>query len=168
MEPRHGTYALILTACTDTLLQVGKLGPLQVTPGVYIYVGSAFGPGGVRARVAHHQRRTTHPHWHIDYLRRATQLVEVWYTYDPLRREHHWAEALQQMRGVSLPLPRFGASDCTCAAHLYLCQRRPSWQTLQNRLRRTGRAPLPLYCQQLAPEASSLASGSINPEPQIA
>jgi Uri superfamily endonuclease len=32
---------------------------LQLQRGFYVYVGSALGPGGVRARVAHHQKSVT-------------------------------------------------------------------------------------------------------------
>lgn len=80
----HGTYALILSSATDCLLQIGRLGQLHVQPGFYVYVGSAFGPGGVRARVWHHQRSSARPHWHVDYLRRTARLVEVWYTAEVL------------------------------------------------------------------------------------
>lgn len=153
MQPRPGTYALILAAETVARLQVGSLGPLLLTPGYYVYIGSAFGPGGVRARVAHHQRPAARPHWHIDYIRPLTQLREIWYTYDPRRREHHWAELFRQMRGSAVPLLGFGASDCTCATHLYRYARRPAWQTFRRRLHYTDHTHAPLYCHTLAPEA---------------
>ena len=153
MEPRPGTYALVLAAWTDTQLQVGKLGLLHVASGLYVYVGSAFGPGGVRARVAHHQRRAVRPHWHIDYLRTVTQLLAVCYTYDAQRREHQWAEAMLQMRGASIPLARFGASDCACATHLVFFRGCPSWLTWQRTLRRLGRPHMSFSWPQRAPQA---------------
>jgi Uri superfamily endonuclease len=58
---------------------MGSLGRLQLRPGYYVYVGSAFGPGGLRARIEHHARPAVRPHWHIDYLRRYTRLEAVWY-----------------------------------------------------------------------------------------
>jgi len=42
---------------------------LDLLPGYYIYIGSAFGPGGVRARMLRHLRADKPKHWHIDYLR---------------------------------------------------------------------------------------------------
>src|SRR5262245_8901343 len=96
LESRPGTYTLILSSSADLSVSIGRLGSLHVQPGFYAYVGSAFGPGGVRARVAHHCRRAAQPHWHIDYLRRAVPVTEIWYAYDQLRREHQWAAVLQQ------------------------------------------------------------------------
>ena len=155
MDARPGTYALILSSSADQSVQIGRLGQLHVQPGFYVYVGSAFGPGGVLARVAHHRQRTAQPHWHIDYLRVVAPLTEIWYAYDPLRREHQWAEALRQLRGASTPLQRFGASDCTCASHLYFFTRRPSWHAFRRRMRQVCRDHTPIYCQQLVPDTPS-------------
>jgi Uri superfamily endonuclease len=55
-EPRPGTYALLLSSAADGVIRVGRLGDLRLQPGFYVYVGSALGPGGVRARLAHHMR----------------------------------------------------------------------------------------------------------------
>ena len=152
-EPRlqsiPGTYALILVAAADRLIQIGRLGPLHVRAGFYVYVGSAFGPGGVRARVAHHRRHAARPHWHIDYVRLVTSLSAIWYTYDTLRREHQWAEVWQRTRGVFIPLQRFGASDCTCASHLYFLSTRPSWHAFRSSIRSACRDHLPVHCQRL-------------------
>jgi Uri superfamily endonuclease len=149
LQSTPGTYALILSAAADHLIQIGRLGQLYVHTGFYIYVGSAFGPGGVRARIAHHCRRAARPHWHIDYLRLVASLTALWYTYDTLCREHQWAEVLQRTRGVSIPLQRFGASDCTCASHLYFLSTRPSWYAFRSGLRNACCDHLPVYCQRL-------------------
>ena len=132
-----GTYALMLQADHKQTVQVGRLGQLAVEPGCYVYVGSALGPGGVRARVGHHSRLATRPHWHIDYLRRAATLRHVWYSYDCVRREHAWADTFARMPGASIPLLGFGASDCTCIAHLYFFPRQPGLDTFRRRLRAT-------------------------------
>ena len=135
MNAHPGTYALILQADHRRIVQIGRLGQLAVEPGCYVYVGSALGPGGVRARVGHHTRLTTHPHWHIDYLRRAAALRHVWYSYDCVRREHAWADIFAHLPGASIPLPGFGASDCTCPAHLYFFPRQPRLDSFRRRLR---------------------------------
>jgi len=134
MNAHPGTYALILQADRQRTVQVGRLGQLTVEPGCYVYVGSALGPGGVRARVGHHSRLATRPHWHIDYLRRAAALRHVWYSYDCVRREHAWADIFARMPGASIPLPGFGASDCTCLAHLYFFSRQPRLDSFRRRL----------------------------------
>lgn len=151
LQSTPGTYALILSAVADELVQIGRLGQLQVRAGFYVYVGSAFGPGGVRARVAHHSRGAARPHWHIDYLRVAAHLTTIWYTYDTRRREHQWAEVLQGTRGASIPLQRFGASDCPCASHLYFLSTRPSWPAFRSGIRNACRDHLPVHCQRLEP-----------------
>jgi hypothetical protein len=56
LPSRPGTYALIFTTDADLEIQVGRLGQLHVRPGVYVYVGSAHGPGGLAARVLRHAR----------------------------------------------------------------------------------------------------------------
>ena len=135
MNALPGTYALILQADHRRVVRIGRLGQLAVEPGCYVYVGSALGPGGVRARVGHHTRLATRPHWHIDYLRRAAALRHVWYSYDSVRREHAWADIFAHMRGASIPLPGFGASDCACLTHLYFFSRQPRLDTFRRRLR---------------------------------
>lgn len=146
-----GTYALILLAGADTTVQVGRLGPLHVQPGFYIYVGSAFGPGGVRARVAHHRQIAPRPHWHIDYLRAVTSLEEVWYTHDPRRWEHQWAAVFQALPRVAVPRQGFGTSDCACLAHLFFFRRRPALSTFRQHLRRGWRDHQPVQVDRASP-----------------
>src|ERR1019366_9681075 len=119
LEPKPGTNALILSCASNARIRVGRLGTKRLQPGYYMYLGSAFGPGGLRARIAHHQTASTRPHWHIDFLRAHTRLHLVWLRYDMTRREHEWARAMQKVEGATIPFPRFGASDCNCPSHLY-------------------------------------------------
>lgn len=129
-----GTYALLLHATDEPIIEVGALGDMSVRAGVYVYVGSAFGPGGLRARVERHVRSDGALHWHVDYLRTETTLETVWYTHDPERRECTWAEIVRSLSGASVPMEGFGASDCTCPAHLARFQSRPSSSTFQARV----------------------------------
>jgi len=130
MRPAGGTYALVLFCPGDELVQIGKLGPVQLRRGFYIYVGSALGPGGVRARVAHHASASKRPHWHIDYLRPHTRIDRVWYSHGRVRREHQWARFIRALKGASVPIAGFGSSDCRCATHLFFFARRPSLEGL--------------------------------------
>ena len=118
-------------------IRVGRLGKLSVHPGFYVYVGSAFGPGGVEARVGRHRGRARNRHWHIDYLRSVTRLTDVWFTHDPDRREHDWASVVERKMGGVAPLPGFGASDCGCRSHLYYFRSRPSGRSFSRHLNRT-------------------------------
>ncbi len=123
---KPGTYALVLVSAAARTIQVGKLGELAVEPGFYVYVGSAAGPGGLRARVARHLRDSKRIHWHIDYLRSVAAVEEVWFTTQAGGTEHRWANALGSMPGASVPLPGFGSSDCRCVSHLFYFSSRPA------------------------------------------
>ena len=134
MQPRPGTYAIVMISSSDRWIQVGKLGRLHVRPGSYVYIGSAFGPGGLKARIAHHMKISPHPHWHIDYLRSILHLNKVWYTYDSKRLEHRWAATLSRLKGASIPMAGFGASDCSCNSHLFALTAQPSIRSIRRRL----------------------------------
>ena len=134
MLAHPGTYALVFNSTKKRKVRIGKLGTLQVNCGFYVYVGSAFGPGGLRARISHHQRKSNRPHWHIDYLSPYLQLYEIWYTYDPVYREHEWAGLLSVKRASHIPLPGFGSSDCRCNAHLLFFYSRPLIQSFCNKI----------------------------------
>ena len=116
-------------------VKIGKLGTLLLQPGYYVYVGSAFGPGGLKARIAHHKTSAARPHWHIDYLRSILHLKAVWYTYDCKQHEHRWADTLRGLKGARLPLAGFGASDCSCKSHLLLFSTQPPVGPFRDRLR---------------------------------
>lgn len=131
MTNQPGTYALVL-ACQKTItLRIGRLGDLALKPGVYVYVGSALGPGGLSARIAHHRRISHRPHWHIDHLRAVCDLVEIWFTTAMGRYEHRWAKAMARLPAATMPVPGFGSSDCACQTHLFWFKHRPSIQRLR-------------------------------------
>lgn len=119
MGAEPGTYALILRCDDPGLITIGRLGSLPIRTGYFVYVGSAFGPGGIRARVARHHAMDKPRHWHIDHLRPHARIIETWISFDPAHREHQWAELLSRQRGVNVLLEGFGASDCDCPAHLF-------------------------------------------------
>jgi Uri superfamily endonuclease len=121
-----GTYALILRAPEPARIRVGSLGPMEVLPGPHVYVGSAFGPGGLAARVGRHVRGDGRVRWHVDHLRAVAEVEGAWITTDPVRREHLWAEVFRAWPGATVPLAGFGASDCSCETHLVRLRRRPS------------------------------------------
>jgi Uri superfamily endonuclease len=114
----RGTYALELFLAKRSCLQIGKLGAFDFPRGYYVYVGSARGAGGLRARLLRHWCDDKRVHWHIDYLRAVARPVRVWYSTAKRADECKWA-ALMQAKGACISAPRFGASDCACAAHLF-------------------------------------------------
>jgi Uri superfamily endonuclease len=132
-----GTYALILQSDSNETIQIGRWGQLDMQPGHYIYVGSAFGPGGVQARVSRHMRTDKQKHWHIDYLRKNVIPVEVWISYAAEHLEHEWADILFEMPELQ-PIQGFGCSDCGCYSHLFFTLRMPE----SNQLGRVERMPV--------------------------
>jgi Uri superfamily endonuclease len=85
---------------------------------VYLYVGSALGPGGLRARLKHHLAISPRPHWHADYLRRYARLSNVWLSIGTDRRECSWTGILSGLPQIVAFGHGFGSSDCRCRSHL--------------------------------------------------
>ena len=84
---------------------------------MYLYAGSAYGPGGIPARVNRHRRPGKKVHWHIDRLTNAGTVVSV--VAIPGGRECAIVAAALRVPGVTMPSPGFGSSDCrACPAHL--------------------------------------------------
>jgi Uri superfamily endonuclease len=118
-EPGRGTYLLILRLTAAACLAIGRRGTFDFPTGWYAYVGSALQAGGLRGRLKHHLTPVRCPHWHIDALRQRAAVIQVWYVVSNERLEHHWAALLAARPEVNMPATRFGASDCTCPAHLF-------------------------------------------------
>ena len=133
-----GTYVLILRNPRRAGLRVGGLGRIAPPAGYYLYVGSARGPGGLRARVARHLRVSAQPHWHIDYLRQRAAPLKVWLLAGPSSQEHHWAGVMDGGCGIEIAVPGFGASDCRCASHLFFSGRSPRLAAFTDRLVAAG------------------------------
>jgi Uri superfamily endonuclease len=133
LDSTPGTYALLLKLQAPTELHVGRLGGIDFSSPFYLYFGSAFGPGGLGARIEHHLQPARRPHWHIDYLRPVADVLSIWCTCDEAHLECAWANAALALRGASL-VPRFGSSDCRCYSHLLAVNRLPSLCTFRRRL----------------------------------
>jgi len=129
-----GTYAIVMRAQDRQQLQIGRLGGVQLSKGWYVYVGSAFGPGGLAARVSRHLRCHKTRHWHIDHLIWATTVREVWYSQRQRDLEHCWAQAALDQPAAQNLLRGFGASDCQCLSHLVRFPTREAVKTLFNAL----------------------------------
>lgn len=134
-ENHTGTYALILKLSRARTVSIGRLNRIGFPAGFFIYIGSAFGPGGLSARLGRHIARHKRSHWHIDYLRRFAELMEIWYTLHPEKEECLWAEAIRQTRRARIPCPGFGASDCGCKTHLFHFQRKPGIRTFRRKVK---------------------------------
>ena len=112
-----GAYLLLIELAAPLALEIPRLGAATLGPGRYAYGGSAYGPGGLRARIGRHLRAEKTPRWHVDRLTAAGQVVGVRAV--PGGRECMLVRDLLTVPGTSVPLPGFGSSDCrTCPAHL--------------------------------------------------
>ena len=133
LPDQKGTYVLIASVPQMNRIQIGQLGQFDIVPGFYVYVGSAFGSGGLCARIGHHLEGTASPHWHIDYLLQVAEPVEVWYATASQKLEHHWADLLEKAPQFRIPIPRFGSSDYhrSRSSHLFYSRRRPAFAWFQ-------------------------------------
>lgn len=110
-----GTYVLSLGVDTSKQIEVGSLGEKVFEAGQYAYVGSAFGPGGLNARIARHKTvlngDNTARHWHIDYLLPVASSLTVFVTESKVE-----CETVASLDGRIVK--GFGSSDCSCYGHL--------------------------------------------------
>jgi Uri superfamily endonuclease len=154
-----GTYVLLIHVHQLKRLPVGRLGTFDLRPGFYAYVGSAFGPGGLRARLTHHIEVASDPHWHIDHLLRLATPIEAWFAPSDRKLEHDWVELFEQEKRFTCPIPRFGSSDYrrSRSSHLFFSRRRPSFVWFEQRVR-------DLFRPQIRPQRAVLAPMTA-PEP---
>jgi len=84
--------------------------------GLYVYTGSAS--RGLDARIARHMRKEKKLRWHIDYLLRQAEIVEVRRVETEERIECEMNRQVLARPGASVVVPGFGSSDCRCPSHL--------------------------------------------------
>jgi Uri superfamily endonuclease len=121
-----GTYVLALWLGSPRRMVIGRLGEFDLPAGWYLYVGSALGPGGLRARVQRHWRHLEsgkRAHWHVDYLREQAIWGGAWaresgQSMPDQGLECRWANTARLLPGSRVVAPGFGASDCRCRTHL--------------------------------------------------
>ncbi len=110
-----GLYILLLRLARDARLEAGALGRLDFRAGWYAYIGSAR--RALSRRLARHLRLAKRRHWHIDALRASAADVKALAIRGTRRGECELAAAVRAISDGSVP--RFGASDCRCAGHLF-------------------------------------------------
>jgi Uri superfamily endonuclease len=110
---RRGAYLLLieLTKVTDVTLSNKRRASL--VPGHYLYAGSAYGPGGLKARIARHLRRAKVQRWHVDQLTN-TGVRGAWIF--PSCNE---CDLVAMNSALPIPTVGFGSTDCNrCRSHL--------------------------------------------------
>ncbi len=112
-----GAYVLLIELGAPLALEVASLPRAVLPAGRYAYCGSAYGPGGLKARIGRHLRADKVLRWHVDRLTAAGRIVDVRAV--PDGRECDLLDRLLEAPGASVPVPGFGSSDCRrCPAHL--------------------------------------------------
>jgi Uri superfamily endonuclease len=118
-----GAYILKIEVPRNLALRIGVLGEALLPAGQLLYVGSAL--KNLDQRIARHGRlgeqKTGKLHWHIDYLLTHPEIRLIEAIAFPDGNECRISLKISQQKGVTAPIPYFGASDCKsgCPAHLY-------------------------------------------------
>ncbi|MCL6641950.1 MAG: GIY-YIG nuclease family protein [Candidatus Bipolaricaulota bacterium] len=114
---QRGVYVLVIEAHGAAV--IGRLGR-QDFDGIYLYVGSALGPGGLK-RIERHRavamglNKTRR--WHVDYLLALGHLRGVFVIETSQKLE---CAVAQSLAGIAQPVVKgFGSSDCRCFSHLF-------------------------------------------------
>lgn len=116
-----GTYLLRFDLQQTLHLHWPQVETLRLPPGPYAYIGSALGPGGLKARLRRHDGRSSvrPARWHVDRITAQVPPSAVYFLVSGQRLECCWVQALIA-GGAGCPAPGFGSSDCRlgCPAHL--------------------------------------------------
>jgi Uri superfamily endonuclease len=121
--PDQGVYLLIIYLKRATTIRIGKLGTFRFPRGYYVYVGSAM--RALSKRLARHLRRGKKIFWHIDYFLAKASVIETRKYLTPKRLECYLATLFFCREDTTVIAEKFGASDCTCPAHLFFCSSDP-------------------------------------------
>jgi Uri superfamily endonuclease len=119
-----GVYAIILDIQDLYSLKINKK-EFQIKKGIYIYVGSALGLGGISKRIERYFQIFNgikrNKHWHIDYLIPKAKRIIAIYAETNENYECRLFQALKNMEIENIEIVRgFGNTDCRakCGSHL--------------------------------------------------
>jgi Uri superfamily endonuclease len=111
-----GIYVLLIYVKNPTHINVGKLGAVTFTAGLYAYVGSA--QNSLEKRVERHLRKHKRHFWHIDYLLSQDDITVPQVLYKAGAKEEECRVA-KSLVAKNEPFRSFGCSDCRCESHLF-------------------------------------------------
>jgi Uri superfamily endonuclease len=116
LSAARGAYALVLHVPTSVRFTRVRM-PAADMSGWFVYAGSAYGGGGMGARLGRHFRRDKAVRWHIDELTNAADDIVAFAI--PEGRECDIVDTLLSTGKFETAFPGFGSSDCRrCTAHL--------------------------------------------------
>lgn len=108
-----GCYCLVIKLEKKKNLKIGKKLKFEFKKGYYVYIGSAM--NSLESRVKRHLSASKKLHWHIDYLLKYSEVIEVIYNLDK-KVECNLSKELSKNQKC---IKDFGCSDCNCESHLY-------------------------------------------------
>ena len=113
----NGAYGVLIALNEPVALNIRNLKAPDVSPGVYLYAGSAYGPGGIGARLARHFKKDKKLHWHVDRLTVEASMLAAFAV--PEGQECALVHGLLKTDLFSTAIAGFGSSDCqSCQSHL--------------------------------------------------
>jgi sugar fermentation stimulation protein A len=113
----NGTYILVMKLKSNKNIRVGSLGKLEFKKGFYCYVGSAIGKTTIENRCKRHLIKNKKMKWHIDYLRKEAEIVNIFAILS--RKKIECKVARKILKKADSFIPKFGSSDCNCKSHLF-------------------------------------------------
>ncbi len=117
-----GIYAIVFKISKSVRLYSIKMFKNRVIEkGLYVYIGSARGPGGLRARIKRHLMKKKRRKWHIDYLTTLEYFkpIAIIYAITDQDLEYKVSELLSNY--LPIPVRKFGSTDKPSKAHLFKC-----------------------------------------------
>ena len=126
---KRGSYCLGIRVIENIKIRIGALGEISFPKGDYVYVGSAL--NSLDTRIQRHKRTNQGKgnviHWHIDYLlsHPKARLKSVYAIESSDRVE---CKIAQTLTNFSIPIMKFGCSDCRCKSHLFMIE---DWKILE-------------------------------------
>ena len=112
----QGAYGILIRLDWRLNTTIGSLGGVTLSSGSYLYLGSAYGSGGLRARLRRHLRVKKSLHWHIDRVTAQGKITNLFVS--PHGLECGLVRQVLRVPGVNFPVKGFGSSDCKqCPAH---------------------------------------------------
>lgn len=102
--------------------KVGRRFSVELQPGMYIYIGSAFGPVMFKTRVCRHLSKSKKPWWHIDYITLSQSYEPLVVAVCPtaVKGLEPWLALSAHASRCLRPVGRLGGSDDPYkVSHLY-------------------------------------------------
>lgn len=113
-----GAYVLAIRIDRPVTVRTARHPRATLAADIYLYCGSARGPGGLKARLGRHMKRTKSLRWHVDQLTTQGTIVGAWIA--PGGDE---CRLVERFADLEAPIPGFGSSDCKrCRSHLLAAQ----------------------------------------------